>query len=157
MQDAGAILAGDDEAEDRYREALADRSGGAWRRARLSLEYGGWLRRRRRAADARAPLREACDLFDAIGVPTWAERARGELRATGERSRRRTDDTRDELTAQEMQIAQMAAEGLNNRDIAQRLFLSHRTMGSHLYRIFPKLGITSRVELARALGDPRDG
>ena len=82
----------------------------------------------------------------------WGERARQELRASGETSRRRTPDAWDELTPQELQIAQMAAAGLTNREIGERLYLSHRTIGSHLYRIFPKLGITSRAELRDAVG-----
>jgi DNA-binding NarL/FixJ family response regulator len=81
----------------------------------------------------------------------WADQARRELRAAGESSRRRDLAARDQLTAQEIQIAQLAAQGLSNRDIAQRLYLSHRTISTHLYRIFPKLGITSRGELRSAL------
>jgi DNA-binding NarL/FixJ family response regulator len=83
----------------------------------------------------------------------WAERARQELRASGETTRSRTPENRDQLSPQELQIALMAAEGLSNREIGQRLFLSHRTVGSHLYRVFPKLGITNRAELSRVLGD----
>jgi DNA-binding CsgD family transcriptional regulator len=120
-------------------------------RARLLLAYGAWLRRQRRAADSRQPLRAAREAFDAIGLVPWGERARQELRAAGETSRRRTPDLWDELTPQELQIAQMAAEGLTNREIGQRLYLSHRTVSTHLYRIFPKLGITSRAELRAAL------
>jgi DNA-binding NarL/FixJ family response regulator len=90
-------------------------------------------------------------VFDSLGATPWSERARQELRATGEKSRRRTPDARDELTPQELQIAQMAAQGLSNREIGQRLYLSHRTVGSHLYRIYPKLGLTSRTELAPVL------
>jgi DNA-binding NarL/FixJ family response regulator len=78
--------------------------------------------------------------------------ARRELRASGESSRRRTPEARDELTPQELQIAQMAADGMTNREIGERLYLSHRTVGSHLYRIFPKLDVTSRAELGRVLG-----
>jgi DNA-binding CsgD family transcriptional regulator len=120
-------------------------------RARLLLALGQWLRRQRRIAESRAPLRAARDAFDALGVAPWGERARQELRASGESSRRRTPDTRDELTPQELQIAQMAAEGLTNREIGQKLYLSHRTVGSHLYRLFPKLGVTSRAQLATAM------
>ena len=90
-------------------------------------------------------------MFDAIGASSWADHARSELRASGERSRRRVPEARDQLTAQELQIAQLAADGLSNREIGQRLYLSHRTIGTHLYRVFPKLGITSRVELGSAL------
>jgi DNA-binding CsgD family transcriptional regulator len=121
-------------------------------RARLLLAYGAWLRRRRRLADSRAPLRAAREAFDALGAVRWGERARQELRASGETSRRRTPDAWDELTPQELQIAQMAAAGLTNREIGERLYLSHRTIGSHLYRIFPKLGVSSRAELRDAVG-----
>jgi DNA-binding NarL/FixJ family response regulator len=85
-------------------------------------------------------------------VDPWAERARRELRASGESSRLRSRDALDELTPQELQIVQMAALGLSNREIAQRLYLSHRTVESHLYRVFPKLGVTSRAQLVGALG-----
>ena len=102
-------------------------------------------------ADSRAPLREARDTFDAIGASNWGDLARSELRASGERSRRRVPEARDQLTAQELQIAQLAADGLSNREIGQRLYLSHRTISTHLYRVFPKLGIASRAELSAAL------
>ena len=119
--------------------------------ARLQLEYGLWLRRQRRATDARIPLRAARDTFDTLGAVPWSERARQELRATGETSRRRTHDLADALSPQELQIAQLAAAGLSNKEIGQQLFLSHRTIGSHLYRIFPKLGVTARSHLRAAL------
>ena len=96
-----------------------------------------------------APARET---FDALGLVPWSERARQQLRATGETSRPRTPHARDQLTPQELQIVQLAAEGMSNREIGQRLYLSHRTVSSHLYRVFPKLGITSRAELPAALG-----
>jgi len=96
-------------------------------------------------------LRTARDTFDALGCAPWSEQARSELRASGERSRRRVPDARDQLTPQELQIAKLAAEGLSNREIGQRLYLSHRTISTHLYRVFPKLGITSRGELSGAL------
>jgi DNA-binding NarL/FixJ family response regulator len=121
-------------------------------RARRQLAYGAWLRRQRRAADSRPVLRAAAGAFDALGLPPWAERARSELRASGE-SLRRPADAGTTLTPQESQIARLAAEGLSNRDIAERLFLSPRTVTTHLYRIYPKLGITSRGELARAMAD----
>ena len=140
------------EAADRFDEALgADLTHWPLQRARLLLAYGRWLRRQRRIAGSRAPLRDARDAFDAMGCAAWGDQARRELRASGESSRRRDLATRDQLTAQELQIAQLAAQGLSNRDIAQRLYLSHRTIGTHLYRIFPKLGITSRGELRSAL------
>jgi DNA-binding NarL/FixJ family response regulator len=98
------------------------------------------------------PLRAAVEGFDALGVIPWSQRARQQLRATGETSRPRTLGACDQLTPQELQIAQMAADGLTNREIGQKLYLSHRTVGSHLYRIFPKLDITSRAQLASRLG-----
>lgn len=123
-------------------------------RARTSFSFGRWLRRQRRSADSRAPLRDVISLHDALGATRWSERARQELRATGEKIGPRTPDARDRLTAQELQIAQLAAAGLSNREIGERLFLSHRTIGSNLYRIFPKLGITARSQLLAAL-EPR--
>ena len=86
-----------------------------------------------------------------MGCAAWGDQARRELRASGESSRRRDLAASDQLTAQELQIARLAAQGLSNREIAQRLYPSHRTVGTHLYRIFPKLGITSRCELGSAL------
>jgi DNA-binding CsgD family transcriptional regulator len=121
-------------------------------RARLQLAYGMWLRRRQQASDSRAPLRAARDTFDAIGADAWAERARRELRAAGERSDQRSPKALDVLAPQELQIARLAAEGLSNREIGQQLYLSHRTVRNHLYRIFPKLGVTSRTELAAVVG-----
>jgi DNA-binding CsgD family transcriptional regulator len=119
--------------------------------ARLQLAYGAWLRRHRRVSQSRAPLRAARDVFDALGCIPWGERSRQELRASGEQSRERTPAARDHLSSQELQIAQMAAAGMTNREIGQQLYLSPRTIGSHLYRLFPKLGITSRNQLAGAL------
>ena len=153
LRHARAVLAErDDEAAERFEEALAaDLGRWPFQRARLLLAYGQWLRRQRRIADSRGPLRAARDDFDALGCARWSEQARRELRASGESSRRRDPAARDQLTAQELQIAHLAAEGLSNRDIGQRLYLSHRTVGTHLYRIFPKLGITARGELRAAL------
>src|ERR1700689_951239 len=91
-----------------------------------------------------------------MGCIPWGDQARRELRASGGYSRRRGLTASDQLTAQELQIAQLAAQGLSNRDIAQRMYLSHRTISTHLYRIFPKLGITSRGEPRSALGLPGD-
>jgi DNA-binding CsgD family transcriptional regulator len=156
VRHARALLAESaDEAEARFQEAFAALPARApFYRARLSFAYGQWLRRQRRIADSRAPLRSARDAFDALGCASWGDQARRELRASGESSRRRDPAARDELTAQELQIAQLAAEGLTNREIGARLYLSHRTIGTHLYRIFPKLGITTRGELAGALASP---
>jgi DNA-binding CsgD family transcriptional regulator len=146
-------LAADDEAQDVFDDALSrDLARWPFARARLGLAYGEWLRRQRRTVESRTPLRAARDAFDALAVAPWADRARRELRASGEGSLRRTGDSLDELTPQELQIVQMAAQGLSNREIGERLYLSHRTVESHLYRVFPKLGVTSRAQLAGALG-----
>ena len=122
----------------------------------MLLNYGRWLRRSRRIAESRAPLRAARHSFDALGFTSLAETARQELRASGETSVQRTPNVRDQLTAQELQIAEMAAQGLSNREIGQKLYLSHRTVESHLYRIFPKLGITTRAQLRDALAPRSD-
>ena len=119
--------------------------------ARTLLAYGGWLRRQRRTAESRDPLRRAQEIFDALGTTPWGERARQELRASGETARQRVPAAREQLTPQELQIAGMAADGLTNREIGERLYLSHRTVSSHLHRIFPKLSISSRLELRDAL------
>ena len=149
---ARPLAAEDDQAEPLYQAALG-KGLASWPdyRARTLLRYGEWLRRQRRAAESRVPLREARDSFDTLGFTHLAERARRELRAAGEWSSRREPRPWDELTAQELQIARMAADGLSNRQIGQRLFISHRTVGAHLYKIFPKLGITSRSQLHAAL------
>lgn len=146
-------LAPDNEASHVFEEALS-RDLSAWPmiQARIELAYGEWLRRNRRQIESRAPLRAARDAFDALGASPWAEHARQELRAAGESSHRRKHDSLDQLTPQELQIVQMVAQGLPNRVIAQRLYLSHRTVESHLYRVFPKLGVTSRAQLADVLG-----
>ncbi len=120
--------------------------------SRVALAFGTGLRRQRRPADSRPYLRTAAEGFALIGATPWATRATEELRASGERSRRQhAPERRDELTPQELQIAHYAAAGLTNRTIGARMFLSHRTVGSHLYRIFPKLGINSRADLPTAL------
>jgi DNA-binding CsgD family transcriptional regulator len=155
---ARAVLAEPaDDPETKFEDAIR-RCGTDWPfdRARIQLAYGAWLRRQRRIADSRAPLRAARDAFDTMGISGWADRARRELRASGERSRRREITAWDQLSPQEWQIARMAAEGLSNREIALQLFLSHRTVGAHLYRIFPKLGITSRGQLHLALDQRSD-
>jgi DNA-binding CsgD family transcriptional regulator len=156
LRHARAVIAQDEgQAAERFNEALsANLDRWPFWHGRLLLAYGRWLRRHRRVTDSRAPLREARDLFDAIGASSWGDQARRELRASGERSRRRVPEARDELTPQELHIAQLAAQGLSNREIGQKLFLSHRTISTHLYRVFPKLGITSRGQLRAALSDP---
>ena len=121
---------------------------------RAELAYGQWLRRQRRVAESRSPLRAAQITFDLIGARSWGDQARSELRAAGERTQARQPRAQDLLSAQEMQIATLAAEGLSNREIGERLYLSPRTVGSHLYRIFPKLEITARAQLAAKLSQP---
>jgi DNA-binding CsgD family transcriptional regulator len=148
-----ALLADGDEADILYREAI-ERLGRTRLRpelARAQLLYGEWLRRENRRVEARAQLRAAHDLLASVGMSLFAERARIELLATGEKVRRRTPDTRDELTAQERQIALLAREGLSNPEIGGRLFLSPRTVEWHLRKVFSKLDIGSRRELATAL------
>ncbi len=149
-----AVLADAERAEDLFAVAL-DGAGKPfpWHRARLELAYGSWLRRQRRVVESRGPLRDARSAFDALGAHSWALRADRELRATGERGWRSVPSPREQLSPQESQIAGLAAQGLSNRDIGERLFLSHRTVSSHLYRIFPKLGVTSRSQLAALLSD----
>lgn len=148
-----AILAEGDEATDLYRSAAALHAddGAPFERARTELLLGTWLRRHLQRNDARPHLRQASQLFDQLGAAPWSRRAEAELRAAGEasESRRHTPDLVDRLTPQEVRVARLAAEGLSNRDIAAQLFLSPRTVGYHLYKTYPKLGVTSRHELAR--------
>jgi DNA-binding NarL/FixJ family response regulator len=151
---AKAVLADDGSAEPLFASAMrAGAEGWPYYAARAQLALGVWLRRQHRMTESRAPLREAAQTFEALGQLRLAERARRELRASGEVSRRRKPEAWAQLTPQELQIAQLAAEGLSNREIGERLYLSHRTVGSHLYRLFPKLGVTSRTQLRDAL-DP---
>ncbi|MBN6041046.1 AAA family ATPase [Amycolatopsis sp. 195334CR] len=140
--------------EDAFTAALrADLVGWPAERGRLHLAFGEWLRRQRRVVESRAHLRTAREAFDALGMAAWGERARRELRSAGESSPNRDPDARERLTPHELSIAQLAATGLTNREIGQQLYLSHRTVGTHLQRIFPKLGVNSRTELAKALGE----
>ncbi|MEV6964194.1 AAA family ATPase [Hamadaea sp. NPDC051192] len=121
-----------------------------YEQARTRLAYGEWLRRRRRKAEARPHLREAHEAFERLNARPWADRAAAELRAAGEVTpTRRRVDPGAALTAQELQVVRLAATGATNRDIAAHLLLSPRTIGQHLYKAFPKLGISSRTELAR--------
>jgi DNA-binding CsgD family transcriptional regulator len=157
LRSARPLLAEDRDAEELFAVALGqDASGHPFLRARTLFSFGRWLRRQRRSAEARQPLRDAIALFDALGAARWSERTRLELRATGERIGPRVPDARDRLTAQELQIAQLAAQGLTNREIGERLLLSHRTIGGHLYRIFPKLGIAGRAQLRDTLRPAAD-
>jgi DNA-binding CsgD family transcriptional regulator len=143
-------------AEDAFREAVdrLDRTRVRAELARTHLLYGEWLRRQGRRVDARERLRTAHDMFGAIGMVAFAERARLELRATGETVRKRTAGSPAELTAQEELIARLAVEGLSNPEIGARLFISARTVKYHLGKVFAKLGISSRAQLDRVL--PRD-
>lgn len=152
---AHPLVATDDEAESLYERALDTRlSNWPFHRARMLLAYGRWLRRQRRVAAARRPLRAALESFNALGVTALGHEARAELRAAGESISHPAPDTLDTLTPQELQIAKMAATGMTNREIGTRLFISHRTVGQHLRRIFSKLEITSRGQLHPAdLGD----
>jgi DNA-binding CsgD family transcriptional regulator len=154
-----ALLGQGEVAEPLYREAIV-RLGRTRLQpdlARAHLLYGEWLRRQDRRVDARAQLREAHGLFLTIGMEAFAERARRELSATGERVRARTPETRDELTPQERQIARLARDGLSNPAIGAQLFLSPRTVEWHLRKVFAKLDIRSRRDLAKALPERSPG
>jgi DNA-binding CsgD family transcriptional regulator len=148
-----ALLRDGEDAERCYREAISrlGRTGFRPELARVHLLYGEWLRRERRRTDARAQLRTAHDMLTAIGMQAFAERARRELRATGETARRRTASPHEQLTPQEDQIARLVRAGLSNPEIAAQLFLSPRTVEYHLAKVFTKLGITSRRQLRQAL------
>ena len=154
-----ALLTGDAGAESLYREAI-ERLGRTRLRpelARAHLLYGEWLRRESRTVEAREQLRTALEMFNGMGTEAFAERARRELEATGERAPKRTVETRDELTPQEAQIARLARDGLSNREIGARLFISPHTVHYHLRKVFAKLNITSRNQLGRVLSDDADG
>jgi ATP/maltotriose-dependent transcriptional regulator MalT len=142
-------------AEGLYREAIERLSRSLLRPelARTHLVYGEWLRRAGRRIDARVQLRTAYDQLSSIGMDAFAERARIELAATGEKVRKRTSATRGELTVQERQIAQLARGGFSNPEIGARLFLSPRTVEWHLHHVYTKLGVGSRRDLRHALGD----
>jgi DNA-binding CsgD family transcriptional regulator len=151
-----ALLGEGDVADDLYRASI-ERLGRTRVRvelARTHLLYGEWLRRENKRVDARVQLRTAHELFVSMGAEAFADRARRELLATGETVRKRTVETRDDLTAQEAQIARLAREGLSNPEIGTRLFISPRTVQYHLRKVFLKLGIRSRSQLDGAL--PRD-
>ncbi|MGZ6642857.1 MAG: helix-turn-helix transcriptional regulator [Solirubrobacteraceae bacterium] len=152
-----ALLSEGDVAENLYREAIARLSRTRVRtaHARAHLVYGEWLRRERRRVEAREHLRIAHGMYTEIGMHAFAERARRERMATGETVRKRTPDTRDRLTAQEAQIARLAAEGCTNPEIGAQLFISPRTVEWHLRGVFTKLGIHSRKELSAAAHDQR--
>jgi DNA-binding CsgD family transcriptional regulator len=150
-----ALLSDGVAANDLYREAIERLRRTPLRpdRARAHLVYGEWLRRQGRRGDAREQLRTAHDLFLAIGMEAFAERARRELVATGEKVRKRSPETREELTAQEEQIARLARDGLSNPEIGAQLFISARTVEWHLRKVFTKLDLNSRRQLRAALPD----
>jgi DNA-binding NarL/FixJ family response regulator len=140
-----------EQAETLFVDALSYQAQGArpFERARTALAYGEFLRRARRRADARVQLLDAIATFEGLNTPLWAERARGELEATGITARKRDPSTLDTLTPQELRIAKLVAGGASNRDVASQLFLSQKTVEYHLRKVFMKLSVSSRVELAR--------
>ncbi|GIG57703.1 transcriptional regulator [Longispora fulva] len=151
-----ALLTGEEADHDAAHEAArpvmdptGQRPERPFERARTDLLYGEWLRRGRRRAEARGPLRTAMEIFEQLGAEPWATRARAELGATGDAAPAPRSGPLAVLTPQELAIVHLAAQGLSNRDIAARLFLSPRTVGHHLYKAYPKLGILSRGELAK--------
>jgi DNA-binding CsgD family transcriptional regulator len=153
---SAALLQGGEAAERSYQAAIEHLARTRLRPdlARARLLYGEWLRREGRRVDAREQLRAAYELLSTIGMEAFAERARIELMATGERVRRRSPETVDALTPQEDQIARLARDGMSNAAISAQLFLSPRTVEWHLRKVFVKLGIASRKELREAL--PRE-
>ena len=152
-----ALLASDADAEPLYAEANGhlERCRARPQLARAHLVYGEWLRRQRRRRDARQQLRTAHDMFTSMGAEAFAERARIELLATGERARQRTAEAAEELTPREAQIARLVSQGDSNRDIAAQLFLSPSTVDYHLRKVFRKTGVTSRTQLARTMAADR--
>ncbi|MER5183099.1 AAA family ATPase [Streptomyces sp. NPDC002896] len=151
---ASALLSDPDDAEPHFRAALGDPANARWpfEYALAHLDFAEWLRRRRRTAEARPLLGTALDVFERLDARPWIERTTAELRAAGVAVTSAAPEAVAGLTPQELQIAQLAAEGLTNRDIGARLYLSPRTIGFHLHKIFPKLGITARTQLRDALG-----
>jgi DNA-binding CsgD family transcriptional regulator len=152
-----ALVADDSRAEALYIEAVErlGRTRMAVDLARSHLLYGEWLRRQRRRLDARQQLRTAHESFTEFGMEAFAERARVELRATGEHAAKRAIETKADLTPQEMQVARLARDGLSNPEIGARLFISKHTVEFHLRKVFAKLGINSRTKLANALPPPQ--
>jgi DNA-binding NarL/FixJ family response regulator len=146
-----ALLTDDDGADHHFTKALERHAAGSRRfdEARTRLLYGEHLRRDRRKSEARIQLRHAIDAFERLDAHPWADRARAELRATGETARKREPATMSQLTAQQLQIVRLVTEGASNKDVAGQLFLSTRTVDYHLRNVFTKLGITSRAELIR--------
>jgi DNA-binding CsgD family transcriptional regulator len=145
------LVAGDDEFEQHFVESLEAHPEGedVFGRARTQLCFGERLRRAKRRVEAREQLRAALETFEHLGAAPWAERARTELRASGETARKRDPSTVAELTPQELQVARYVAEGLSNKEVAAQLFVSPRTIDAHLRSVFAKLEVTSRTQLAR--------
>ncbi|MCA2221989.1 ATP-binding protein [Nonomuraea aurantiaca] len=141
------LLAEGDEAGGHFARAVAVPADQPFQQARNELLYGEWLRRAHRRSDARRRLRAAFEAFEALGAAPWARRAHGELEAAGAAAVSRSGGPLDRLTPQERQVVRLAAAGLSNRQIGARLFLSPRTVGHHLYKAFPKLGVASRAQL----------
>ena len=150
------MLSDGEAAERLYRQAIErlERTRVRVELARAHLLYGEWLRRERRRLDAREQLRHAHELFTEFGMEAFAERARVELEATGEHARKRTVETRDDLTPQEAQISRLAADGATNQEIAAQLFISPSTVDYHLRKAFRKLGVKSRHQLKQHLLQP---
>ena len=145
---ARALTAPDQEASEQFMAALTGPAAKRpFDRARIQLFHGAWLRRHHRRLEAREQLRAARVTFEGLGNDIFAERARSELRAAGGSSPRRIKPDLSKLSGQEQQIVKLVAEGLSNKEIGERLFLSHRTIASHLYRVFPKVGVVSRTQL----------
>ena len=149
MAGARALLASNEDAEGLFIEAIErlERANIVLHLARTRLSYGEWLRRMNRRLDARRQLNSAHEMFTRMGAQGFAERARRELLATGEKVRKQQLSSGDELTAQEAQIARLAADGLTNAEIGAQLFISTHTVEWHLRKVFVKLGITSRRQL----------
>jgi DNA-binding CsgD family transcriptional regulator len=150
---ARAMTANEDDKAVRFERVLATRQIDRWpfEHARVQLCYGEYLRRMRATTEARVLLMRALDGFRVLGAQTWVERSESELRAAGAASGKPRADAAASVTPQELEIARLAAQGLTNKQIGEKLFLSHRTVSTHLYQLYPKLGISSRASLSDAL------
>jgi DNA-binding CsgD family transcriptional regulator len=152
-QAAAAMTASDDMKRAHFEQALATNDISRWpfEHARILLAYGEYLRRARSTGEARVYLAQALEGFRVLGARPWEGKAAGELRAAGAGTSMSPADAAVSLTPQQLEIAQLAAQGLTNKQIGERLFLSHRTVATHLYQLYPKLGISSRAALRDAL------